>query len=112
MIYIWLILLIAILAWREVQILIDRGSWKKEDYRNIFWHTDWKSKWKNWDSFHVSNGLATLIVLILLVPILPSVSGQVLGHLGVFNVLIDIPIYWLIWVQIRNLFMHVVFKRR
>ncbi len=116
MIYIWIILLIAILAWREVQILIDRGSWKAEDYRKLFWYTDWKSKWKNWDSFHVSNGLATILILLIgasksyasfmefIIPLLADVQPV--------GIALDIIIYWLIWMQIRNLFIHVVYKRR
>jgi len=110
-----IILLIAVLAWREVQILIDRGSWKREDYHNLFWYTDWKSKWKNWDSFHVSNGIATILILLiwasksyvslteLIVPSLADVQP--------IGIALDIVIYWLIWMQIRNVFMHRIFKR-
>jgi len=97
MTYILIILLIAVLSWREVQILIDRGSWKAEDYKKLFWYTDWRSKWKNWDSFHVSNGIATLIIIYLIKDMLPQI--------WVLPTWTTVPAYWLIWMQIRNLFM-------
>ena len=110
MIYALIILLIAVLSWREVQILIDRGSWKARDYRRLFWYTDQNSKekylWlfpkKNWDSFHVSNGLATLIIIILIKGYLPH---------PYLDVWFYVPVYWLVWMQIRNLFMHVIIKK-
>ena len=33
-------------AWEEVQQLVQRGSWKREDYRYPEWKTDWRT-WKN-----------------------------------------------------------------
>ena len=102
-------LLIAVLAWREVQILIDRGSWKDWDYHKLFWYTDWQGKWKNWDSFHVSNGLATLIIIYLIKGYLPEALYVFCQPLT--DILHTIA-YWLIWMQIRNLFMHIIFKRR
>ena len=105
-----IILLIAVLSWREVQILIDRGSWKAEDYRRLFWYIDWKSKWKNFDSFHVSNGVMTLILCIIL---------RINIDYDVFYLFCDtlthiahIIAYWLIWMQLRNFFMHVVYRRK
>jgi len=49
MIYVWLELLIAVLSCREVQRLIEEGMWREEDYWIPIWHTDWQSKWKNWN---------------------------------------------------------------
>ena len=103
-IYVWLILFIAVLSWREVQILIDRGSWKAEDYHKLFWYIHWESKWKNWDSFHVSNGLFTLILVYILytnnnLPELLCIINQFITDI------LHIIAYWLIWMQIRNLFM-------
>jgi len=108
-----IILLIAVLSWREVQILIDRDSWKDWDYRKLFWYTDQNSKekilWvipkKNLDSFHVSNGIATLIIIELLVQYLPK-PVSIEQYVGIFieNQLYVIA-YWLLWMQIRNWFM-------
>ena len=106
-----ILLLIAVLSWREVQILIDRGSWNDWDYYKLFWYKDQNSKEKylglflkkNWDSFHVSNGVATFIILILIRDYLPH---------PYISVWFYIPAYWLlVWMQIRNLFMHKIFKR-
>jgi len=110
MIYIWLILLIAVLSWREVQILIDRGSWNDWDYHNLFWYTRWQYKWKDWDSFHVSNGLATLIIIEMVIDNLLQIP--IAQYVGEFvQVQLHVLIYWVLWMWIRNIWMHVVFKR-
>lgn len=115
MIYVWIILLIAVLAWREVQILIDRGSWTGTS-RIPLWYTDWKDKWKNWDSFHVSNGIATILILLIGASksyasltefIIPS-----LADVQPVGIALDIIIYWLIWMQIRNIFMKVNYRKK
>jgi len=62
MIVLFLILLSFFGAWEETQQLIQRGSWKREDYRIPIWQTDWKSWKKNFDSHHVSNGLFVLVM--------------------------------------------------
>ena len=115
MIYVWVGLLIAVLAWREVQILIDRDSWKAENYRKLFWYTHWKSKWKNWDSFHVSNGLATILILLIgASKSSASLTGLIIPSLvdvQPVGIALDIIIYWLIWMQLRNLFMHKIYKK-
>lgn len=93
---IYLLIILAILsAYREVEILIDRGSWRKEDYRNIFWKTDWQSWLKNADSFHVSNGLFVLVMFFAM--------ETITWYL--------VPVYWFGFFQVRNLGMHVIFKR-
>ena len=103
------LILIGILSWREVQILIDRGSWKADDYHNLFWYISWKSKWKDFDSFHVANGLATLIICYII-----AVNYQliVLNYLGDYQFIALAIIYWLIWMYIRNIFMHIIFKKK
>jgi len=109
---IWLVLLIAVLAWREVQILIDRGSWLKENLRfNPYWYIDQNSKKKilglfpekNFDSYHVSGGLVTLIIIYLI--------RDDLWKPIELSELLYVVAYWLIWMQIRNLFMKVIYKR-
>ena len=104
-----LFLLIVVLSWREVQILIDRGSWKEKDLRfNIFWNINWKSKWKNFDSFHVSNGIATLIIIEMIIDKLPIYNFGI-EHWLIMQVYV--VIYWFIFMQVRNFFMQVVFKK-
>ena len=107
-----IILLIAIVAWREVQILIDRGSWNDWDYHNLYWYIDQNSKekilWviplKNLDSFHVSNGLFTL-VLIYILYMNRNIPELIYLWQNWLTSAVHICFYWLIWMQIRNLFM-------
>lgn len=95
---IYLLIILALLqAYREVEILIDRGSWRKEDYRNIFWKTDWKSWLKNLDSFHVSNGLFVLVMLYAM-----SIE-TITWYLA--------PVYWFGFMQVRNIGLHIIFKK-
>ena len=104
MIWVHLILLIAVMSYREVQILIDRGSWKAIDHLNIFWYISWKSRWKNFDSFHVANGVATILILEMVVQYLPqpvSIEHWISSQMYVI-------VYWFGWMQIRNLFMKVL----
>lgn len=82
-------------AYREVKVLIDRGSWKKEDYRNIYWDIDWKSKFKDFDSHHASYGLFILVMLFAL---------------GITWYLV--PVYWFGFFYIRNLGLHIIFKKK
>lgn len=92
-----LVLLGMLSAYREVQILVDRGSWRKEDYRNIFWYTNWKSWLKNLDSFHVSNGLFVLVMFI---------------SMGIETITwYLVPVYWFGFMQVRNVGLHIIFKR-
>lgn len=92
------VLLAGLSAYREVQILIERGSWNKEDYRDMFWHTDWKTWKKDLDSFHVSGGAFALVMFGLMSLI--QISWWM------------IPIAWYLFFKIRNIFMHIVFKRK
>ena len=99
-IWFYLILLIAVLSWREVQILIDRGSWKAEDHKKLFWYISWESKWKNFDSFHVSNGFITLLIIWL-------IRDGLWQPIELYEP-IYVVVYWLIWMQIRNLFIKIL----
>ncbi len=118
MIWIILILLIAVLGWREVQILIDRGSWKKEKLRfNPYWYIDQNSKKKilglilikNLDSFHVANGLTVLMFCIIIVS--SNLTYQIYIISQFWTIIVNIGLYWLIWMQLRNLFMKGIYKR-
>ena len=94
-----IIILIFILSYREVGILCDRTSWRYEWFQKIFWETDQNNFWKkNFDWFHVSNGLMTLIICHLF-----AQSYQLFGR-----VYLDVPFYWVIWMYLRNVVMHVL----
>ena len=110
MIYIWLILLIAVLSYREVLHLIQRGSWNDWDYWNIFWYTDNHSWRKNFDSYHFSNGLATLIIFEMIIEYLLQIP--IAQYVGEFvQVQLNVLIYWVLWMWFRNIWLHIVFKR-
>ena len=110
-----MILLIAVLSWREVQILIDRKSWESEDYKKLFWYVDQNSKekvlWvykKNLDSFHISNGIA--LVLILDMIDLPRYEFDLFWIIDWCSQIYVIG-YWIALMQLRNLFMHKIYKQ-
>ena len=88
-----IILLIAVLSWREVQILIDRGSWKAEDYHKLFWYTEHNSMWKDWDSFHFASGLAVLIICIIITT--PDAVFQIYIINQFWTIIANIVLYWL-----------------
>jgi len=108
--YIGLLIFVIGLSWREVQILIDRGSWKKEDFWIPLWYIKWTSFWKGFDSFHAIHGLAILGLMEFLVQYLPSYYFTFLADW--INYQLYVVAYWLIYMQIRNLFMHIIFKKR
>src|SRR5690554_5146027 len=100
-------------AYREIEILINRGSWKIEHFKIKFWQTDHSSIWKNFDSFHVMGGLFT--VFMFLGFYLAYAEPYFLVVINIFN---DIPglietviVYWLLFYYIRNLFMHIIFRK-
>ena len=85
-------------AWEEVQQLIQRGSWKREDYRVSIWATDWSGQWKLFDSHHLAFG-AFILVMFTFVYFADIVWWS-------------IPIYWAVFFYLRNIWMHIVFKRK
>lgn len=112
---IWIILIIVLTSlfaflggYREVQILVERGSWSWENYKKKwYWFTDQNDKKKsNWDSFHVSNGLSTVLVSILITLVLYFALD-----LTWWWPLIIPVITWLYIMQIRNLTMHKILKK-
>jgi hypothetical protein len=105
-----LILLALVWGYREIQILIDRGSYKKENLRfNPYWYKDQNSKEKylglfpkkNFDSFHVAAGLIVLIINIITKDNLPH---------PFIDAWFYIPVYWVILMQIRNLAMKIIYR--
>ena len=120
MIWIILILLIAVLSWREIQHLLERGSYRYGALRfNPYWYFDQNSKekvlWvipkKNLDSFHVANGVATILILEVVIHYLPMYTFSIQSGL-VYELIIQayVGLYWLIWMQIRNLFMKAIYR--
>jgi len=103
--YFLLLLAIAIFSWREVQILIDRGSWRAEEHLNVFWYTKWGGAWKLWDSFHVSNGMATMIMCYFFSAYAVKFKIKFLGK---YQIAVLTILFWVVWMQIRNIFMGVI----
>lgn len=105
MIYFLIILLIAVLSYREVQILIDRGSWKEKDHPKIFWYIEQKGFKRLWDSLHVSNGIITMIICYIIAEYV--VEFQIL-FLGDYQTAVLTVVGWVVFMQIRNLFMEIM----
>ena len=120
---IWIILIVFLadvlysflLGYREVQILCQQvideigqqyTSWKWKDYKkHWYWFTDQIDKSKsNWDSFHVSNGVAVAIYCI--VSTIPLVIALSLAWYWIFIA----AIRWIYIFQLRNLKMHTIIK--
>ncbi len=94
-----IILLATLSAWEEVQQLIQRGSWKREDYRIPIWETKWDGKWKLFDSHHVAFGLF-ILVMILTLYFAPIKEWWMM------------PIAFILFWWVRNIFMHIVFNKQ
>lgn len=114
LIYVWLVLVLICTTWREWQILVDRGSWNRSKTWLPFWYFDQNSKEKifgilkkNLDSFHVVNGLRRLFTFEIFIELLPVYSFTPEWVAIQANVII----YWLVWMQGRNLLMHKIFKK-
>ena len=95
---IYLLIILAILsAWEEVQQMVQRKSWKREDYRYPEWTTKHDSIWKNWDSHHFAFGLFILAMFFAM-----SISA-ITWYL--------VPLYWFGFMQVRNIGLHIIFKK-
>ena len=100
------------MSYREVQILIDRGSWKKENLRfNPYWYIDQRKWYKNFDSFHCAIGLIVLLILEMVIDYLPQYTGfgHILGHFVQSQ--IHVIVYWVVIMQLRNLFMWLIYRK-
>ena len=107
---IWIILLGLIAGWRECQILCERGSWYYANFRNWFWFTNQADKKaSNWDSFHVSNGLFALVLCISLA----TCTNEFFYWVSQFITdALHIIAYWWFFFYIRNLGLHIIFRRK
>lgn len=116
LIYLLFILLSGLSAWEEVQQLVQRGSWKREDYRYPEWNTKHDSIWKNFDSHHLCFGLFVLVIFFIMASksyvSLTDLTGLSLADMQPVRIAIDIIFNWLVFFRIRNIFMHIVFKRK
>lgn len=108
--YIGLLVFIIGLSYREVQILIDRGSWNPKDYWIPRWYIEWTSFWKNFDSFHAIHGLAILGLMEYLVQHLPTYYFTFLPEW--INYQLYVVAYWLAFMQLRNLFMYLAKRKK
>ena len=98
------------MSYREVQILIDRGSWRKENLRfNPYWYLPQDKWYKNFDSYHSSNGLIVLILVYLFTTSMSLTSDILMNR--ALNLTISVSIYWVIIMQIRNLGMKIIYKK-
>ena len=93
-----LVLLAGLSAWEEVQQLVQRGSWKREDYRYPEWPTDYNTWKKNFDSHHFAFGAFVLVMFSLMS--LVKLEWWM------------IPIAWLVFFRVRNIFLHIIFKKK
>lgn len=102
-----IIVILGLLAgYREVQILCERGSWNYMNFRPWFWFTNQADKKvSNWDSFHISNGIFTLV----LAYILSAQSEFVIFICNQFwTVIVHIIFYWIIYMYSRDFMMHII----
>jgi hypothetical protein len=96
------------LGYREVQVLIERGSWSWDDYWDkLYWFTNQAGKDKDKDSFHVSNGFTVLIISVL-----ASLVLYFAYHLEWWWILIYTAIFWVGIFWIRNIWMHIVSRKK
>ena len=111
-----------IAGYREVESLIRDGSWYGIWFRIKFW----KAKW-NLDSYHFMGGLRRLLnVSAFLVEIFWAMMfGYLLVDVfffidvlttdigwAVFITVMHIPAYWWFWYYQRNIFMHILSRKK
>ena len=104
-------LLVVLASWEEVQQLIQRKSWNKEDFWIPIWETDWRGKFKLFDSHHLAYGLFMLNLIYLLYT-KPDIQIIALNFLGDFKDITLIFIYWWIFFYLRNLCIHIIFRKK
>ena len=112
MTYLLIILLGILSAWEEVQQLVQRGSWRREDCRYPEWKTDYNSIWKNFDSHHFAFGLFVLVLMEMIVRYLPHYIPFTNFWLREIAYQIWVAIYWLGFFYVRNIGLHIIFKKK
>ena len=97
-----ILIVIAVLSYREIGILCQRRSYDFKAFKYIYWQTDQTNFWrKNFDWFHISNGLIVWLIVLLAMDSLPKITFY----------LLDSVIYWYAFFYIRNIWMHVILPR-
>ena len=93
-----------ITGYREVQILVSRGSWRWIRFKKwLYKFTDQNSNDKNEDSFHISNGIVVVIVSLAF-----SFIIYLILNLAWYWILINTVLFWVFIFYIRNVAMHVL----
>ncbi len=96
-----------ITGYREVQILVSRGSWRWIRFKKwLYKFTDQNSNDKNEDSFHISNGIAVVIVSLAF-----SFIIYLVLNLAWWWILINTVLFWVFIFYIRNVTMHVLIPK-
>jgi len=106
--FIEILALVGVISYREVGHLCQRKSWDWNNFKNLYWTTNQNNFWiKNFDWFHVSNGLMTLFIIHLL--------AQALNIIKILNqdlrIIVQVVGLWLIWMYLRNIMMHVIIPK-
>ena len=102
--------LIAVIAgYREVDILCSRGSWKWNNFKQKwFWFTDQNNAdQKNYDSFHISNGIIFIIIALLLSALYMPVKISSCF----FDMILNVVIYWAAMMYLRDIMMHIILPK-
>lgn len=115
-------LMASVSAYRETEILVDRGSWTKTMTWIIFWGKEWTGTKRLFDSFHFMWGLwwAMITTYFVMNGIWFYLYAQpfmemwllIIGREWYWVLLsagINIVIYWQMYMYFRNINMHIVF---
>jgi len=110
MIEIYIILLGLLSAWEEINELIRDRSWDRDMfYSFLFWDSNPNSRWKNFDSKHFSFGLFALVLCIMITTCTSSVYFWLGSY--ILSISISTIINWWGFFYIRNLGMHILFRK-
>ena len=111
-----------IAGYREVEALVRDDSWLRKWFRIKFWYGKW-----NLDSYHFMGGLRWLLMVsaVLTEAYWLVVSGELLVQVfffvdvlasdviwGLVIAIAHIPLYWWFWYYQRNIFMHVISRKK
>lgn len=117
-------LMASVSAYREVEILTDRGSWHLGMTWLKFWGKDWIGWKRLFNSFHFMWGLwwAMITLLFVMNGIWYYLYAQpfmeiwllIIGRAWywvLLSAILDIVIYWQMYMYFRNINMHIVFMK-
>ena len=88
----------ALSSYREILVLIERGSWKANVTWLPFWKTDWQSFWAVFDTHHFTYGLFIL-----------AIAFSMRKGYKITGKIYDVVIIWFTFFYFRNICMHVLF---